>query len=63
VMLLIPGGADEALAGAVGFYEANGFKSEGIAQLHRGTYRIVMVAMNRDHSATDTNVTIALNLG
>jgi RNase P/RNase MRP subunit POP5 len=62
-MLLVPGGADTALASAVTFYAANGFTSEGIAQLRRGNYRIVMVAMNRDHSAAETNLTIALIRG
>lgn len=68
-MLLVPGGADAALASAVRFYTASGFTSEGIAQLRgntesgAGTYRIVMVAMNRDHSAAETDLTIAVSLG
>lgn len=60
-MLLIEGGAAEALASAVSFYAASGFTPGGPAQLHRNGYQVVMVAANRDHSPTQTNLTIAGN--
>jgi hypothetical protein len=66
-MVTVQGGADEAVASAMRFYAANGFTPNGNAQLRSTTetgtarYTIVMVAMNRDHSATETNLTIALS--
>jgi hypothetical protein len=59
-MLLVGGGADEALASAAGFYTSHGFTPDGIAQLHRNGYHVVMVAANRDHSTTQTNLTISV---
>jgi hypothetical protein len=72
-MLLVGGSVEAALAAAEAFYADNGFTRDGNGQLHSndqlrnnsqqrdGRYRIVMVAMNRDHSATETNLTIALS--
>ncbi|WP_427005219.1 hypothetical protein [Pseudarthrobacter sp. H2] len=63
VMLLVEGGAAEALASAVSFYAAGGFTPGGTAQLHRNGYQVVMVAANRDHSPTETNLTISVIKG
>jgi hypothetical protein len=62
-MLLVSGGADEALASATGFYTSHGFTSDGTAQLHRSGYHVVMIAANRDHSPTETNLTISVIKG
>ena len=61
VMLLVDGGAAEALASAVSFYAASGFTPGGTAQLHRNGYQVVMVATNKDHSPNQTDLTIAVS--
>lgn len=38
------------------FYRAAGFTTDGPATIHRGHYQVVLVAENRDHSNTETNL-------
>jgi hypothetical protein len=60
VLLTVPGGADQVLASAEAFYESHGFTRTGSGQLRRAPYSVVMVARNRDHSASQTDLTISL---
>lgn len=61
VMLLVGGGATEAVDSAVRFYMSRGFALSGTAQLQGNGYHVVMVAASRDHSATETNLTISVS--
>jgi hypothetical protein len=39
----------------------SGFTPDGTAELHRNGYQVVMVAVNRDLSPTETDLTIAVS--
>ncbi|MFC7847644.1 hypothetical protein ACFUTU_04120 [Arthrobacter sp. NPDC057388] len=60
VLLKVPGKADDVLTAAETFYESHGFTRTGSGQLRKVPYSIAMVARNRDHSATQTDLTISL---
>jgi hypothetical protein len=60
VLLVARGSAAEVLSSTESFYVAAGFSRDGYAILHRGSERITIVAENRDHSATQTNLTLGV---
>ena len=61
VLLLADGPADKVLKTTLDFYVAAGFTADGSASVHRGSYRIVVVAENRDHSNTQTNLVLGVS--
>jgi hypothetical protein len=60
VLLLAPGSASDVERSAEGLYVKAGFERVRFAVLRRGSLQITIVAENRDHSATQTNLTIAV---
>jgi hypothetical protein len=60
VLLLARGSAAAVLRSTERFYIAAGFSREAYAIVHRGSERITIVAENRDHSATETNLTLGV---
>lgn len=56
LLLLTRGPADQVLTTTMAFYRAAGFTTDGPATVHRGHYQVVLVAENRDHSNTETNL-------
>jgi hypothetical protein len=60
VLLLARGSAAAVLRSTENFYIAAGFSKEAYAIVHRGSERITIVAENRDHSATETNLTLGV---
>ena len=56
LLLLAHGPADQVLTTSMAFYRAAGFTTDGLATVHRGHYQVVLVAENRDHSNTETNL-------
>ena len=60
VLLLARGSAADVLRSTQNFYIAAGFSKEAYAIVHRGSERITIVAENRDHSATETNLTLGV---
>lgn len=46
----------QVLRSSVAFYVAAGFTADGPSTVHRGSYQVVLVAENRDHSNTETNL-------
>jgi hypothetical protein len=58
--MLAPGSAHDALTSTMAFYAAAGYTAESDAVTYRAPYRLTVVAENRDHSNTETNVTMAL---
>jgi hypothetical protein len=60
VQLLMSGSAPQALRSSVAFYRARGWKGTGPG-LHKGSHKLVVATENRDHSATETFVVIAVS--
>jgi hypothetical protein len=60
VLLLASGSANDVLRSTENFYIAAGFTKDGYAVVRRGSERITIVAENRDHSATETNLTLGV---
>jgi hypothetical protein len=60
VLILASGSAAEVQRSAESFYVAAGFSHAGNAVVSRGSERITIVAENRDHSPTETNLTLAV---
>gem|GEM_PF-2577565 len=60
VLILARGSAADTLRSTERFYEVAGFGHDGNATMRRGSERIVIVAENRDHSATATNLTLGV---
>jgi hypothetical protein len=60
VLLLARGSAAAVLRSTESFYIAGGFSREAYAIVHRGPERITIVAENRDHSATETSLTLGV---
>ena len=59
-LVLVGGSAQRALASAVAFYVSHAFHRDSAYALHGRGYRISMIAENRDHSATETNLTVVV---
>jgi hypothetical protein len=60
VLILASGSAADVLRSTENFYIAAGFTRDGYAVVRRGSERITIVAENRDHSATETNLTLGV---
>jgi hypothetical protein len=60
VLILASGSAADVERSTEGFYVAAGFSRDGYAVLHRGSEQITIVAENRDHSPTETNLTLGV---
>jgi hypothetical protein len=60
VLILANGSATDVERSTESFYVAAGFIRDGFAVLHRGDERITIVAENRDHSPTETNLTLGI---
>ena len=60
VLILANGSAADVERSTENFYIAAGFVRDGFAVLHRGTEHITIVAENRDHSPTQTNLTLGV---
>jgi hypothetical protein len=60
VLLLARGSAAEVQRSTESFYLAAGFSRDGTATVRRGSERITIVAENRDHSPTETNLTLVV---
>jgi hypothetical protein len=61
VLLAVPGSAAEAQRSAVDFYAHRGFHRDSDSALHGQGYAIMMIAENRDHASTGSNLTIVVN--
>jgi hypothetical protein len=60
VLILASGSAAEVQRSTESFYVAAGFSHVGNAVVSRGPERITIVAENRDHSPTETNLTLGV---
>jgi hypothetical protein len=60
VLLVVAQGAVKTQSSAISFYVARGWIKDNSFTVHKGVYRINLTAANRDHSATTSNLTIAL---
>lgn len=63
VLIVAPGSAASVLQSTVAFYKGEGFAAVSDSVLNRGNVRITLVVENRDHSATQTNLVIAVTSG
>ena len=63
VLILANGSAADVERSTESFYIADGFIRDGFALLHRGDEHITIVAENRDHSPTETNLTLGITKG
>lgn len=61
VLLVVHGSAQQAQAAAVAFYVAHAFHRDSAYAVHSEDYLISMVAENRDHSPTESNLTLVVN--
>ena len=61
VQLLVRGSAATVKKSAVDFYTARGYRQVADAVLDKGSRRITLVVENRDHSASETFLVIALD--
>lgn len=59
-LVVVRGSAQKALASAVAFYVGHAFHRDSTYAVHGRGYRISMIAANRDHSATETNLTVVV---
>ena len=62
LLVSVGGGADVVQRAAIAFYVARGFQADSASVVHNTRYRLTMLAANRDHSATRTNLAIAVAL-
>jgi hypothetical protein len=60
VLIVIPAGAAQGQKAAIAFFVANGFTADSAFVVHNSLFRLTMLAVNRDHSATKSNLTIAI---
>lgn len=60
ILLLASGSASGVLSSTMAFYVAAGYTADLGGHLHRGPVRITVVAENRDHSNTQTNLAIGV---
>jgi hypothetical protein len=58
VLLDVRVGAAQLQKSTLAFYVARGYKATTAYIVHNATYRIVFLAVNRDHSATRSNLAI-----
>ncbi|MEO8518682.1 MAG: hypothetical protein ABI438_05835 [Dermatophilaceae bacterium] len=63
MLIVAPGSAASVLQSTVAFYKGEGFAAVSDSVLNRGNVRITLVVENRDHSATQTNLVIAVTSG
>lgn len=59
-LVVVKGSAHQAQASAVAFYVSHAFQRDSAHTVHGQGYRISMIAENRDHSATETNLTVVV---
>ena len=57
---MVNGSAQQAQASADAFYIRQGFHRDSAYVVHGRGYRITMIAENRDHSATKSNLTVVI---
>jgi hypothetical protein len=60
VLLVVNGSAQQAQATALAFYVGHAFHRDSANVVHGHGYQISMIAENRDHSATETNLTVVV---
>ncbi len=60
ILVVVNGSAQQAQASADAFYIRQGFHRDSAYVVHGRGYRITMIAENRDHSATETNLTVVV---
>ena len=60
ILEVVNGSAKQAQASAVAFYVRHGFHRDTAHRVHGRGYRISMIAENRDHSATKSNLTVVI---
>jgi hypothetical protein len=60
VLILATGSAPDVLRATAAFYQAAGFTAITASILNKGNRQITIVAENRDHSPTETNLVIGL---
>ncbi len=60
ILVVVNGSAPQAQASAVAFYVGHAFHRDSAYAVHGKGYRISMTAENRDHSATETNLTVVV---
>jgi hypothetical protein len=58
--MVVHGSARHAQAAAVAFYVAHAFHRDSAYVVHGKGYRLSMIAENRDHSATESNLTLVV---
>ena len=63
VLIVAPGSAASVLQSTVAFYAGEGFAAVSDSVLNKGNVQITLVVENRDHSATQTNLVIAVTSG
>jgi hypothetical protein len=60
VLLRVAGSHKVVQHRAIRFYVRHGFHKDSATRVHGKGYRIDMVAVNRDHSATSSNLTVVV---
>ncbi|MDT5033867.1 MAG: hypothetical protein QOC94_4038, partial [Actinoplanes sp.] len=60
VLIFVPDGAGRVQQSTTEFYRSHGFSIDRPGSARRDAYRVTFIAENRDHSATETNLTIAV---
>lgn len=60
VVLLVTGLARDVQRSTVRFYVAAGYSADSDAIVHKGSRKITILAAARDHSPTETNLTLAV---
>jgi hypothetical protein len=58
VAVSVPDGAAAVQKAALHFYAARGFRTDTASIAHNAAYRVILLAVNDDHSPTATNLTI-----
>ena len=60
ILEAVHGSAQQAQSSAVAFYVRQGFHRDSAYIVHHQGYRISIIAENRDHSATESNLTMVI---
>jgi hypothetical protein len=60
VQLVVDGSAQQAQAAAAAFYVAHAFRRDSAYAVHNEDYLISMIAESRDHSPTESNLTLVV---
>ena len=60
LLLRMSGSAATVQRAAIAFYVNHGFTKDSTSSVHGKGYRIDMIAVNRDHSATSSNLTLVV---